>query len=118
MRWHRWLNVADVLLGNAHPYAFYRLVKMINFTEHPMVLLFVALFSVPIYLGLALVVFGNREGVSAVVKYLKTPETWNPLKSPWDEDLGTNGRILLFAFLCIAFVVAIYDLCVRYVIAA
>jgi hypothetical protein len=91
---------------------------MINFTEHPLTFLLVVVLSAPICLGLALVVFGNREGVAAVVKYLKTPETWNPLKSPWDEDLGTNGRILLFAFLCIAFVVATYDLFVRYVIAA
>jgi hypothetical protein len=91
---------------------------MINLTEHPMVLLAVAVFSTPIYVGLALVIFGSREGVRAVAKYLKTPDTWDPLKSPWDEDLGTNARVLLFTILCIAFVVATYDLCVRYVISA
>jgi len=83
-----------------------------------MVLLLVLVLSAPVFLALALVVFGSRERVVAVVKYLKTPETWSPLKSPWDEDLGTNARILLFSLFCIAFVVASYDLCVRYVISA
>jgi hypothetical protein len=83
-----------------------------------MVLLLVAVFSAPIYLGLALAIFGSREQVVAVVKYLKTSDTWSPLKSPWDEDLGMNTRVLIFTVLCIAFVVATYDLCVRYVISA
>jgi hypothetical protein len=91
---------------------------MINFNEHPTVLLLVVVFSSPVYLGLALVVFGSSEGIASVVKYLKTPDTWDPLKSPWDEDFGTNVKVLLFSVLCIAFVVATYELCVRYVVSA
>jgi hypothetical protein len=91
---------------------------MIEPAEHPIVLIAVLLLAYPVYRGLAYVVFGSSDDIVAAVKYLKAPDSWNPFKSDWSEDWNMSCKLFAYAALCIAFITAVYDLCVRYMISA
>ena len=87
---------------------------MINLADHPLLILSVALASFPVYRGLALAVFGNKQGVRAAVRHCLTLGTWSFFKHPFAEDWNIGFRAFFLVALCISFVAAICQLCVRY----
>lgn len=88
---------------------------ILSLGQHPFVLLSVIVMTYPICRALARSLLGGKEGVRAAVKHLTTPETWNILKDPQDENLLLTFRLFLFAVVSILFVAASYDLCVRFI---
>ncbi|HTE42399.1 MAG TPA: hypothetical protein VK629_16370 [Steroidobacteraceae bacterium] len=86
---------------------------MIDPTEYPWLFAGIALLSTPIYRGLAVSIFGTSANFKAALRYWLLPSTWTLLEETeinWQAEL----RMFFLVGLCVGFVAAVYDTCVKY----
>jgi hypothetical protein len=86
---------------------------MIDPTEYPWLFAGIVLLSIPIYRGLAVAVFGTPTKFQSAVRYWSQSSTWIPSEDD-DINLEAETKMCLLVILCMAFVAAVYDTCVRY----
>ncbi len=85
-----------------------------RFMDHPLVFIVMAILSFPIYRALAKLFFGkDLNGLGESLKYVAQADWYSLLKGRFWQDWDATLKFNLFAFLCIAWPVALAEMVVR-----
>ena len=88
-----------------------------EFIDHPKVLLFIAIISIPLYAVLARGLWGNRiESLRDLIDALMRPDIIALFKGKYWEDQLQEEKLLFFLFLCAGWACAITEFLARYFI--
>jgi hypothetical protein len=89
---------------------------MSNFVDHPFLLILIVILSFPVYRILGLVFFDSKEEFIEALRYWATPDVWSLFKGRHWEDWDAEFKLFVYISICIGFVAAIYQICIRYFI--
>lgn len=88
-----------------------------KFLEHPVLLLVVAVLSLPVYRGLAKAFWGERyESLGETLKYLFMPDLISLFRGKFWEDWGQTRKFNAYLLLCIGWVAAVTEFVARHVL--
>ncbi len=88
-----------------------------EFLNHPIALMTVGILSIPVYVMLAKVFFGERfETLVETIKYIIWPDWYFFLKGKFWEDWDASMKFNIYLFLCFGWVAAITELLARHVL--
>ena len=86
---------------------------MSDLVDHPLLLATIAIGSYPMYRALIQTFFSDKAEFIEATKYTVTPDIFSlirgRLRQDWDATLKWN----VCAFLCIGWVAALYEICIR-----
>lgn len=86
-----------------------------EFTEHPLLVFIVLIFSIPIYLILAELFFGkNYKDLGEALHHLFTPDFISLLRGEFLSDQWHTMKFWLFLLICAGWVAAVSEMIARY----
>lgn len=86
----------------------------VEFWDHPRVLVFVGLFSIPLYVKLGRIFFGERfESLGESIRYWLTPDRYSFLIGELRQDWAATFRLELYLALCFLWAAAVTELLAR-----
>lgn len=88
-----------------------------EFLKHPTILIMVGILSIPIYISLAKMFWGERfESLGETIKYVLTPDIYSLFKGRFWEDWDKSLAFEFYLFLCFGWAAAITELLARHVL--
>lgn len=88
-----------------------------QFLDHPRLLLLVAICSIPAYVTLAKLFYGEKfESLGETLRYLIWPDWYSWWKGKYWEDHDATLKFFFYLFLCALWVVAVAELIARYLL--
>ncbi len=86
------------------------------FLEHPLLLVLVAIASLPIYLNLAKIFFGDDyEELAEALKYALWPDIYSLFKGKFWADWDATLKLNVFIALCLGWAAAVTEALARFV---
>lgn len=88
-----------------------------EFLDHPGIMIAVGILSIPIYVTLAKIFFGEGfESLGEAIKYFFWPDWYSLLKGKYWEDWSASMKLNIFLFLCCGWVAAVTELIARHIL--
>ena len=88
-----------------------------GFLDHPGILILVGALSVPVYITLAKMFWGEEfESLGETIKFLFIPDIISLFRGRFWDDLYATIKFKIFLFLCFGWAAAITELLARYVL--
>lgn len=88
-----------------------------GFFDHPKILIFVGILSIPIYVSLAKMFWGEKfESLGETIKFLFTPDLYSLFRGRFWDDWYATAKFNFFLFLCFGWAAAITELLARHVL--
>ena len=87
------------------------------FFDHPAILITIALISIPIYVSLAKMFWGERfDSLGETIRYLFTPDIISFFRGEYWDDWHATLKFNVILFLCLGWAAAVTELLARYVL--
>jgi hypothetical protein len=88
-----------------------------EFVDHPNVLILVGVLSIPVYVTLAKMFWGEKfESLGETIRFLFTPDLYSLFTGRfWDDGYATT-KFNVFLLLCFGWVAAITEMLAKYVL--
>lgn len=88
-----------------------------EFFAHPRILLLVGILSIPVYLSLGKLFWGERfETLGEAIKFFLIPDLYSLFKGRFWDDWYATAKFNFFLFLCFGWAAAITELLARHVL--
>lgn len=88
-----------------------------EFFAHPKILLLVGILSIPVYLSLGKLFWGERfETLGEAIKFFLIPDLYSFFKGRFWDDWYATAKFNFFLFLCFGWAAAITELLARHVL--
>ncbi|KAB2925537.1 MAG: hypothetical protein F9K30_07720 [Dechloromonas sp.] len=88
-----------------------------EFFAHPKILLLVGILSIPVYLSLGKLFWGERfETLGEAIKFFLIPDLYSLFKGRFWDDWYATAKFNFFLFLCFGWAAAITELLARHVL--
>ncbi|HTJ97584.1 MAG TPA: hypothetical protein VL381_08950 [Rhodocyclaceae bacterium] len=88
-----------------------------EFADHPRILILVGVLSIPVYVALAKMFWGERfESFGETIRFLFTPDIFSLFQGRFWDDWYATTKFNVFVLLCFAWVAAITELLARHVL--
>lgn len=88
-----------------------------QFFDHPKIFLLVGILSIPVYVTLARIFFGEKfESLEDTIRFLFTPDFYSLLKGRFWNDWDATMKFNIFIFLCFGWAAAVTELLARHVL--
>ena len=87
------------------------------FLDHPLILITTGLISIPIYVSLAKLFWGERfDSLGETIRFLFTPDIVSLFRGEYWDDWHATLKFNFFLFLCLGWAAAVTELLARYVL--
>ena len=87
------------------------------FLDHPLILITTGLISIPIYVSLAKLFWGERfDSLGETIRFLFTPDIISLFRGEYWDDWHATLKFNVFLFLCLGWAAAVTELLARYVL--
>ena len=88
-----------------------------EFLDYPKVLILVGVLSIPVYVTLGKMFWGERfESLGETIRFLFTPDFYSVFRGRFWDDWYATAKFNVFLLLCLGWVAAITELLARHVL--
>lgn len=88
-----------------------------EFFDHPKVLILVGVLSIPVYVSLGKLFWGEKfESLGETIRFLLTPDFYSLFRGRFWDDWYATTKFNAFLFLCFGWVAAVTELLARHVL--
>ena len=88
-----------------------------EFINHPKVLILVGVLSIPVYVALGKMFWGEKfDSLGETIRFLFTPDLYSLFRGRFWEDWYATTKFHVFLFLCFGWVAAVTELLARHVL--